>query len=56
MSELSEVDTKGAIEFIRVQLQPNVDARIFEIVSYEILKAYYGEQSIFWDWTAEDLE
>ena len=56
MSELSEVDTKGAIEFIRAQLQPNVDARIFEIVSYAILKAYYGEQSIFWGWTAEDLQ
>lgn len=56
MSELSEADTTGAIEFIRAQLQPNVDARIFEIVSFAILKAYYGEQSIFWGWTAEDLQ
>lgn len=56
MSELSEDNAAGAIEFIREQLQPNVDARIFEIISFAILKAFYGEQSIFWGWTADELQ
>ena len=34
---------------------PNVDARIFEIVSYAMLKEYYGAQSIFWGWKETDL-
>ena len=56
MSELSEDNAIGAIEFVREQLQPNVDARIFEIVSFAILKAFYGEQSIIWGWTADELQ
>jgi alpha-ketoglutarate-dependent taurine dioxygenase len=58
MAELSEGegDTQGAIAFVHAQLQPNVDARIFEIVSYAILKAHYGEQSIFWGWSREALK
>ncbi|WP_342597774.1 hypothetical protein VKI21_07980 [Cyanobacterium aponinum UTEX 3222] len=32
-----------------------MDARIFEIVSYAILKAYYSEQIIYWDWNFNDL-
>ena len=42
-------------EFIRGRLQPNVDARVFEIVSYAILKEYYGTQSIFWGWERESI-
>jgi len=33
--------------FIRSLLQPNVDARIFEIVSYAILKQHYSDITIF---------
>jgi hypothetical protein len=36
-------------------LQPSVDARIFEIVSFAILRSYYGEQSIYWGWSADEL-
>lgn len=36
------------IQFVKGLLQPNVDARIFEIVSYAILKAYYSDMSFFW--------
>ncbi|WP_241537625.1 hypothetical protein [Cyanobacterium aponinum] len=32
-----------------------MDARIFEIVSYAILKAYYSEQIIYWGWNINDL-
>jgi hypothetical protein len=35
-------------EFILGQLAPNVDARLFEIVSYSILKYYYNDQKIYW--------
>lgn len=52
---LSTSDPGGAVAFVEGQLQPNVDARVFEIVSFAILKAHYGEQSIFWGWTADEL-
>jgi len=34
--------------FIASLLEPNVDARLFEIVSYSILKYYYHDQKIYW--------
>ena len=37
-----------AINFVMESLQPNVDARTFEIVSYAILKYYYFNQVIYW--------
>lgn len=52
---LSSEDSEGAVAFVENQLQPNVDARIFEIVSFAILKAYYGEQSIFWGWSIDEI-
>ncbi len=39
--------------FVKELLQPNVDARVFEIVSFGILKQYYAEQNIYWGWTAD---
>lgn len=53
---LSSQDPKGAVAFVESHLQPNVDARLFEIVSFAILKAHYGEQSIFWGWSADELQ
>lgn len=35
-------------QFISSQLAPNVDARLFEIVSYSILKYFYNDQKIYW--------
>jgi hypothetical protein len=52
---LPGVNKEAAIDFIRKQLHPNVDARIFEIVSFAILKAHYGEFSVYWGWTLEDI-
>ena len=42
-------------DFIKSRLDPNVDARIFEIVSYAILKEFYGSQSIFWGWEMDAI-
>jgi hypothetical protein len=44
ISELSEKDVDGALNFITQQIQPNVDARIFEIVSFSVLKSFYHER------------
>lgn len=52
---LEEANTEEAVEFIKQKLQPNVDARIFEIISYALLKEYYGQQSIFWGWSPEEI-
>lgn len=41
--------------FIVGLLAPNVDARLFEIVSYAILKYYYKEQTIIWGYSWKDL-
>lgn len=42
--------------FIFGLLAPNVDARLFEIVSYSILKYYYEDTVIYWGYTTEDLQ
>lgn len=55
ISELSEKDIETALKFIKQQIQPNVDARVFEIVSFSILKSFYAEKTIFWGWTRDDL-
>lgn len=56
ISNLADAEAAEAIAFVSEQLQPNVDARVFEIVSFAVLKAHYGEQSIFWGWTPELLQ
>jgi len=42
-------------EFIINLLAPNVDARLFEIASYAILKYYYDDQQIFWGFEIDKL-
>ena len=42
-------------EFILDLLAPNVDARLFEIVSYSILKYYYHDQQIYWGFEIDKL-
>lgn len=42
--------------FILGLLAPNVDARLFEIVSYAILKNYYKDEKIYWGFTREYLK
>lgn len=55
ISQLAEKDIDSATDFIREQIQPNVDARIFEIVSFSILKSFYDEKTIFWGWSRDLL-
>ena len=56
--ELQEIESSNpdkVIEFISGLLAPNVDARLFEIVSYAILKFYYHDQIIFWGFEVDNL-
>ena len=47
ISELGKQDAVQAMDFVTQQLAPNIDARVFEIVSYAVLKAKYGLKSIW---------
>ena len=46
-------DSAEVTDFIMTLLAPNVDARLFEIVSYSILKYYYKDVKIYWGYTPE---
>lgn len=50
---LTEVQVR---EFIKQMVAPNVDARIFEIVSYSILKYYYNDGVIYWGYALDRLQ
>ncbi len=52
---IGKTTPKKVEEFIISLLAPNVDARLFEIVSYSILKYYYHEQTIIWGFEMEKL-
>ena len=47
IADLGKQDPKHAADFVFQQLQPTVDARVFEIVSYAVLKAKYGLESVW---------
>lgn len=50
-------ESKENVEaFIVSLLGPNADARIFEIVSYAILKYYYSNQTVFFGFDLESIE
>ncbi len=53
--KIQNKDTSSAIDFIKQLLRPNVDARVFEIVSYAILKQHYSEKILFWGWSTDAL-
>ncbi len=55
MLEIQDQDPSKAIDFIRSLLRPNVDARVFEIVSYAALKQFYSDQQIYWGWSRDEL-
>jgi hypothetical protein len=48
-------DNNKAEAFVLSLLATNVDARLFEIVSYAILKFYYKDQYIIWGYDIENL-
>ena len=51
---IEEAGQVQATKFIRELLRPNVDARIFEIVSYAVLKESYAGQQIYWGWSPDE--
>lgn len=55
LQEVVEGDDTEIVNFIINLLKPNVDARLFEIVSYSILKYYYDNQKIYWGFEVDKL-
>lgn len=55
MAKLKDEGAKESIAFVAELVKPNVDARVFEIVSYAVLRAHYGAKSVFWGWTRDEL-
>ena len=47
---------KEVIDFITSLVEPTVDARVFEIVSYSILKYYYHNQRIYWGFEVDEIK
>lgn len=56
ITKLQSVDSNKAIKFIKDLLAPNVDARIFEIVSYSILKYYYHDQIVYFGFNKKNID
>lgn len=56
IAELGKKDPPKAVEFVIDQLKPNVDARVFEIVSYAVLKAKFGQQVVWIGETKDTVE
>lgn len=55
LQNLSPEETKQIHDFIQGLLAPDTDARLFEIVSYAILKLYYKGQNIIWGYDMDHL-
>jgi hypothetical protein len=55
IAELGQQQPEQAIEFIRQQLQPTVDARVFEIISFAVLKLKYVQENIWIGKTKESV-
>jgi len=51
-----KLEGKEVIDFITRLVEPTVDARIFEIVSYSILKYYYHNQRIYWGFKIDEIK
>ena len=52
---IGKTEPQRVEEFMLGLLAPNVDARLFEIVSYSILKYFYQGHQIFWGYELEKL-
>lgn len=55
ITKLESVNNDKAIPFIKKLLAPNVDARIFEIVSYSILKYFYHDQILYFGFNMKNI-
>jgi len=53
---LRKLEKTTAYDYILSLLAPNVDARIFEIVSYSILKYYYHNRIVYFGFELDDIQ
>lgn len=53
--DIQDESPEEAISFIKGLFHQNVDARVFEIASFAVLKQYYADQRIYWGWSSEEL-
>lgn len=53
--DIQEESPEKAINFVKGLFRPNVDARVFEIASFAVLKQHYADQKIYWGWSPEEL-
>jgi len=56
MRKISKQKHAKVEQFILELLAPNVDARIFEIVSYAILKYFFHDKTVYFGFQLDDLE
>lgn len=56
LKNVATQDDKEVAEFILSLLAPNVDARIFEIVSYAILKSFYHDQTVYFGFDLDSIQ
>ncbi len=56
LQEANEKGNDGAAEFIRSLLSPERDARLFEVVSYAVLKAHFSTEITFIGKTRDSIE
>jgi hypothetical protein len=56
LQKISTESPEKIEEFITGLLAQNVDTRLFEIVSYSILKYYYHDQQIYWGFEIDKLK
>ena len=56
LKNLNRTKKEDIIKFILDLLSPNVDARLFEIVSYSILKYYYHDQIVYFGFDLDSIE
>ena len=55
IAKLGQTNPTEAIKFVVSQLEPSVDARVFEIISFAVLKAKYGQESVWIGQTREGV-
>lgn len=56
IAEAYNEDPQTAISFVKQQLEPSVDARIFEIVSFCIIKYAYIDQTVYFGTSIDNLQ
>lgn len=56
MNKLEDSKSHEAAKFVLSLIEPQVDARLFEITSYAILKYYYHDQKVYFGFDIDNIE